>query len=49
MSLQVIFRNTYVYAITIGDKRSHEFKRERGGIYGTILREEMEGRTVVIK
>ena len=41
---QVIFRNicvyahTYTHAITISEKRGHEFEREKGGAYGRLRR-----------
>ena len=38
---------TYMYEVTIGEKRGHEFKRERGGPYGRTWREERGGKNYV--
>jgi hypothetical protein len=37
-----------VHAITISEKRGHEFEREWEGVYGRVCMEEREGRNLVI-
>lgn len=40
---------TFIHAITIDEKRDHEFEGDQAGIYGRDLEEEREGRNVEIK
>jgi hypothetical protein len=37
-----------MHRIIIGEKRSHEFEGKQEGVYGTVWREEWEGRNVII-
>ena len=40
--------NTYIHAITINEKRGHDFEGGWGGLHGRAWREGSEGRNVVV-
>lgn len=42
-----VYTNTYMHAITIDEKRGHEFEGDQEGVYERVWREEGEGRNVV--
>lgn len=47
---QVVFMNLriYMYVITINEKRSHENKRQKGGLFVRVWDEEREGKNHII-